>query len=379
MQRFNLIFSVLTAGSVLALLFVQQLPVLTIAVILLLVWLSLLLLSASFQKYRVIFLILQLVVVSVVSFFQPWAFYLLPGTITNFLVLKNYRGPILLGGGGLLLFYTVYLPNSAMRISGLFWILFVFFVSTTVASLAQEKRGLNDSSDMLRVERNRLASLFEQSIMNSEAREKEAILSERQRLIHEIHDELGHKLSGGLIQMEAAKAVYQKDAEQAEKLLDQAIATTREGIDDIRKILHSEAPVQETLNLNRIKTELQRFTDHYQIKTSFHYFGKVDQLSSFQWQVLLGNLKESLTNTLKYAEASEVTVHLHVFKGFLRFEVSNNGKKTKNYKKGLGILGMEERTAMLSGQLVIDTTRGFTVTTILPIRTEKNMRNLMDN
>ncbi|MDT2612755.1 sensor histidine kinase [Enterococcus dongliensis] len=367
MQRFNLFFSVLTVGSVLTLLFVQQSPVLTTAIIVLLLWLSLLLLSASFKKYRFIFLLLQLGIVLIVSFFQPWSFYLLPGTIMNFLILKKNQRLILFAGSALLLFYGIHLPNSAMQISGFLWTIFVFYVSVTIAELSQEKRGLNDSSDMLRVERNRLASLFEQSIMNSEAREKEAILSERQRLVHEIHDELGHKLSGGLIQMEAARAVYQKDEKQAEKLLNQAIVTTREGIDDIRKILHAEAPEQETLNLNRLKTELQRFTERYQLKTSFHYFGKVDQLSSFQWQVLLGNLKESLTNTLKYAEATEVAVRLHVFKGFLRFEISNNGKTTKSYKKGLGILGMEERTAMLSGQLVIDTTNGFTVTTILPI------------
>ncbi|MGX7130997.1 sensor histidine kinase [Enterococcus songbeiensis] len=368
MKTFKLFISVLTVLGIVGILFLQVTGSLTAVIILLLLWLSFLLLSISFPTYQWVFLGCQLGIALVAPFVQTWLFYLLPGTVANFLVLGKYQPFSAMIGSILLVSYGIYLPDRYMQLGGLLWTVFVFFVYLTVEKLTQEKRGLSDSSDMLRIERNRLSTLFEQSVMNSEAREKEAVLSERQRLVHEIHDELGHKLSGGLIQMEAAKAVYHSNPQQAEELLAQAIATTREGINDIRKTLHSEAPPVETLNINRIKTELQTFMQRYQIKTSFQYFGKVDQLSNFQWQVLLGNLKETLTNTLKYAEASEVSVKLHVFKGFLRFEVSNNGKQAVTYKKGLGILGMEERTAMLSGQLLIDSSHNFTVTTILPIQ-----------
>lgn len=366
MGNFKLFFSTLTIVVLLSIIFLRTEANLTFIIILFLLWLSLLLLSISFSKFQLIFLLVQGMVGITAVFIQPWLFYLLPLTVADFLTLKKQRRLLLFLGIGMSLLVGAYFLDSYMQLGAAAWGVFVFFLYETLERMDQEKRKLSDSSDLLRIERNHLSNLFAQSIMNSEIKEKEAVLNERQRLIHEIHDELGHKLTGGLIQMEAAKMIYQANPQQAEQLLSEAIHATRSGIDDIRKILHSQAPASETINLNRIKMELQRFTERYQIRTFFQYFGKVDRLDPLQWKILIGNLKEILTNILKYAEATEVEVHLHVYNGFLRFQVSNNGKRTADYKKGLGILGMEERTAVLEGQLLIDTSQGFTVTTILP-------------
>lgn len=365
MDTFKIFLNVLSLSAVVCLLFLQS-DTLAVPIILLLFWLSLVLLSISFPKQQGTFLLLQLLTALAMPFVQPLLFYLLPNAL-GCCVEYRINGYTLSGSLAILLLYGAYLPSHYLQLAAIFWSILILGFFIFIEKLEKEYHGLNVSSELLRVERNRLSTLFSQSVMNSEAREKEAALSERQRLVHQIHDELGHKLTGGLIQMEAAKAVYQKNPKQAADLLDQAIATTRNGIDDIRHLLHTQAPATESLNLNRIKKELQHFSERYQIAASFQYFGKVDQLDPSQWQVLLGNLKESLTNTLKYANASEVTVRLHVYKGFLRFQISNNGRPAKVYHKGLGIIGMEERTAMLDGQLLIDSTDGFTVTTILPI------------
>jgi signal transduction histidine kinase len=48
--------------------------------------------------------------------------------------------------------------------------------------------------------------------------------------------------------------------------------------------------------------------------------------------------------------------------------VADNGKGAGKVKKGLGILGMEERAASAGGTVIVDGSRGFSVITLLPIR-----------
>ena len=52
----------------------------------------------------------------------------------------------------------------------------------------------------------------------------------------------------------------------------------------------------------------------------------------------------------------------------IKVEVKDNGKGTAIIKKGLGIMGMEERTASVNGKIIVDSTSGFSVTMLLPIR-----------
>lgn len=261
------------------------------------------------------------------------------------------------------------------------YFLFVLWVSGMISivwsaeKMMKQQEELTTSSDFLRIERNKLSKLFAQSTLNAEAMQKEATLVERQRIIHEIHDHLGHDLTSCLIQIEAAKVINREQPEQAHQLLSQSAGRLRKSINEVRNVLHDERPKNETLNINKVKAELQRFSETHQIIVDFQYSGSLDKISRFHWQVLAANLKEFLTNTLKYSEASTVTVRLHVYQKFLRFESKNNGKSAIDYRKGLGIVGMEERTAVLSGKLLIDGTDGFHITTILPFDEEHEISN----
>ena len=57
-----------------------------------------------------------------------------------------------------------------------------------------------------------------------------------------------------------------------------------------------------------------------------------------------------------------------VLNTFIKAVVSDNGKGAAKVVKGLGIVGMEERTAAVSGTVIVDGTNGFSVTTLIPFR-----------
>nr|WP_246369430.1 histidine kinase [Listeria rustica] len=194
-----------------------------------------------------------------------------------------------------------------------------------------------------------------------------AKLEERNALSHEIHDQLGHSLTGGLMQLEAAKALLSIDLEKATELLNNAILINQSGIEEIRKTLKMTKPAQESLGVNRLRAQLEVFEMQYGIRAVFNTQGNIGKVSQAMWYVLLQNVTEGLTNVLKYSQATKVEVSLGILNKFVRLEFRDNGIGAVSMTKSLGLTGMEERTAKLGGKLVIDGADGFVVVTLLPI------------
>lgn len=53
---------------------------------------------------------------------------------------------------------------------------------------------------------------------------------------------------------------------------------------------------------------LEKFSTQHGIKTNFHYPSNLDVITPLQWKVIEENATEALTNVLKHAEATEVSL-----------------------------------------------------------------------
>ncbi|GGB40605.1 two-component sensor histidine kinase [Lentibacillus populi] len=197
-------------------------------------------------------------------------------------------------------------------------------------------------------------------------------LEERNRISQEIHDDIGHAITGALIQMEAAKRLMRGDQEKAEQLLQNAIGITQDGIESIRLTLKNLKPSIEQVGINRLKLYIDEFQARHDKRTMLTYRGNMDRITHMQWKIIQENVTEALTNSLKYAEASTlIAVDVNVLNKLIRIVVKDNGKGAAKIEKGLGIIGMEERTATLDGKIIIDGNDGFSVTTLLPIQQDE--------
>ncbi|NPC94523.1 sensor histidine kinase [Bacillus sp. WMMC1349] len=191
-------------------------------------------------------------------------------------------------------------------------------------------------------------------------------LEERNRLSQEIHDKIGHSMTGTLIQLEAAKRLLEKDKEKAAELLQNAIHISKEGIEKIRWTLKNIKPSPEQMGINRLKLLIDECSARHNIQISFLYQGDLDVVSHIQWKIIFENITEALTNTIKYAKATHVSINIHVLNTLIKVEVKDNGEGHGKIKKGMGIIGMEERAASVHGKVIVDGSNGFSVTTLLP-------------
>ncbi|WP_066259266.1 sensor histidine kinase [Neobacillus drentensis] len=194
-------------------------------------------------------------------------------------------------------------------------------------------------------------------------------LEERNRISQEIHDKIGHSMTGALFQMEAAKRLLGTDQRKATELLQNAINISKEGIENIRLTLKNMKPPTEQVGIHRLKLLFDDFNAKQQFKTVLTHEGNLDLIAPIQWKIIHENVTEALTNAMKYSHATQVSVDLKVLNKIIRVEVKDNGSGSETIKKGLGIIGMEERTATVNGKVIVDSSDGFSVTTLLPIAT----------
>jgi signal transduction histidine kinase len=194
-----------------------------------------------------------------------------------------------------------------------------------------------------------------------------AQLEERNRLAQDIHDRVGHALSGGIIQLEAAAAVLDTDRGAARTLMENSVRALREGMDEVRSTLHGIKPAPEQLGVHRIRGMVEKFAAESGIAARVTQAGNLAAVTRPQWRLVADNLRECLTNTLRHSSARSLTVNIEVLRRIVKVEVRDDGRGALSVAKGLGLAGMEERTEALGGKLVVDGSRGFSVIMLLPL------------
>ncbi|MCR8642730.1 histidine kinase [Paenibacillus sp. N1-5-1-14] len=239
----------------------------------------------------------------------------------------------------------------------------------TVQVLIDRFNRLEAQSDVLRIDIQRLTKKLHGNTEFIRQSEYTYKLEERNRISQEIHDQIGHSMTSALIQMEASKRLIDLDKNKAVELLQNAIQISKEGIENIRLTLKNKKPPTEQMGIHRLKLAIDEFSNMHAIQAHFTHQGNLDSITAIQWKIIQENITEALTNSMKYADATSIAIDIQVLNKFIKAMVKDNGKGSSRIKKGLGIVGMEERAAALNGTVIIDGSSGFSVTTLLPIKT----------
>ena len=192
-------------------------------------------------------------------------------------------------------------------------------------------------------------------------------MEERNSLAQKIHDKVGHAIAGSLIQLEAASVVIGSDRSKAEEIIRNVINVLKDGMENIRSTLRNIKPAAEQLGINRLKVLLDEFSLNSNIKAHLSYSGIMSVISHLQWKIITDNVKEALTNTLKYSAATDLKVNLEVLNKLVRVEIKDNGTGAFSFKKGLGLRGIEERIENAGGKVIVDGSKGFSVIMLLPV------------
>ena len=232
---------------------------------------------------------------------------------------------------------------------------------------AEEKellsRAIEDRGERLRL----------QSTVDAAARETQnaaslAEMAERSRIAQDIHDSVGHEISGASIALQTAIKLYEHNDERAGELLAQSAKRLESASEYLREAVYNLKPSR----IAGVGTLRELCDDFDFCEIRFKSSGDFSGIA--YWTLLAANLKETLTNISRHSNATLATVNLDANADYIRMQVADNGQTTQNaYMKakpsvGLGLSGMRERVRLVGGTLTINAENGFSVVTVLPRR-----------
>ena len=238
------------------------------------------------------------------------------------------------------------------------------FLACQIFIIAFTQMAVNEEKNRKEVER--LASDLAQA--NHHLRqyamqiEELAITKERNRLAREIHDGLGHYLTTIHMQIQAARAVMEKNPQHAMETLNKAQNLTQEALADVRRSVGSlRISPGEALPLEESLLPLLESCTNSGVHSQFKQSGTPRTLPPAVQLTLYRAVQEGINNTLKHAQASNIWVHLdYTLKDKVRLVVSDDGQgaDTSNSQQGFGLLGLQERMHLLNGEIKFTTSLG---------------------
>jgi signal transduction histidine kinase len=197
---------------------------------------------------------------------------------------------------------------------------------------------------------------------------------ERRGLARDVHDVVGNAMTAIHLQAKLAlRTLEQRPAETAEALRMIAIASQR-SLHELRSILGAtrgaDAP---TVTLSQLNTLLAT-TVAGQLDVEITVSGDLGAVPDAHDEAAYRIVQESITNVLRHATATRVSVLVTVGSDVLSLEIADNGHGTDQGARmrdggGHGIRGMRERAALLGGELsaAADGDSGFRVRAQLPL------------
>jgi two-component system sensor histidine kinase UhpB len=182
---------------------------------------------------------------------------------------------------------------------------------------------------------------------------------ERSGIGRELHDNINQILATSKLYLDVVIEEQQPD----NPLILKSRHNISIAIEEIRKISKVLiTPVLDEVGLGQSVMELTRNILEVKKMKFLTDTEKLDEsmLTGDQKLTLYRIVQEQLNNILKYAEATEVTIHIESKKDIITLIIEDNGKgfDTNSIRRGVGITNMMSRAELYNGKVEIDSAPG---------------------
>ena len=242
-------------------------------------------------------------------------------------------------------------------------VLFIAFIVSYLADQIQQKENIEKELSMVQN-------------VNRELRDYAAITekigenNERKRLAREIHDTLGHALTGIAAGVDACIAMIDRNPAATKKQLLIISKVVRQGIGDVRNSLNKLRPgaLEEKGLRGAIENMIEEFAGVSNLNVILD--ARVDNIDieKTKEDILFRIIQESITNSLRHGNATEVKISLYELDNELCLDIQDNGSGCKEIHKGFGLTQMKERVAIINGTVSFNGDNGFLTCVRIPIQ-----------
>ncbi|MBU2701374.1 signal transduction histidine kinase [Sporomusaceae bacterium BoRhaA] len=241
-------------------------------------------------------------------------------------------------------------------------IIFVMYMIMLVQSQQKEKERIKSLNAQLN-------AANEQLRVYAIEVERMAETRERNRLAREIHDTLGHALTGIAAGLDACLATIDAAPDFTKRQLQKIGDTARHGITDVRRSVKKLRP--DGLEKLSLKAALQQMVEDFSAASGMRIelmgTGWPEHLREDEEEVIYRVVQEGITNANRHGHAAKIRIAITCEENGLQILLEDNGIGCSNVQPGFGLRHMQERLALLKGTLQCEGENGFIIKASIPM------------
>jgi signal transduction histidine kinase len=189
--------------------------------------------------------------------------------------------------------------------------------------------------------------------------------AERQRIARELHDETGQALTAIGLGLRATSTALHQDTDKAANNLRQIEGLAQHSLVELQRLIADLRPSH--LDDLGLAAALRWYTSEVQsrvpIQVSFEVNGEERLLPGEAKTTLFRVVQEAITNVIKHSQARSVCVRLSFGGDGVSVQVEDDGvgfnpAKLHTSRPSWGLIGMEERAALLGGKFSLTSRPG---------------------
>lgn len=200
------------------------------------------------------------------------------------------------------------------------------------------------------------------------AEKKLSLEQERNRIAQEMHDSAGHTFT----MISSLARILKYDAEQTApdmaKMLEsisEIDGLSRSGVTQLRCTINNLRDDEFMTSVTKaVQTVLTAVRG---VETELCVQGSEDKRFGFCIRQMYDNCRETVTNALRYSEATRIDIILKFLDDRLEMYILDNGKGCKDISEHNGLRGIRERTEALGGKARFSSVEGEGFNTVIKI------------
>lgn len=222
---------------------------------------------------------------------------------------------------------------------------------------------LNRANEDLQAANKQMEEYARESIKNAETQE-------RNRLAREIHDTLGHSLTGIITGLDACVTLMDVAPDAVKTQLKDIADVARKGMTDVRRSVKALRPdALEKMELEKALIQMMEETKKASnIEIEYCCTAELSHYNKDEEEIIYRIVQESITNAIRHGQATKIMIAISMEYNIMYIWIKDNGVGCTHIEKGFGLHHMEERLAMLHGSLNYYGDNGFVLEASIPIR-----------
>lgn len=242
-------------------------------------------------------------------------------------------------------------------------VVFISFMIAYIANQIQEKENVEKELNMIHQVNRELKNY-------AAVTEKIGESNERKRLAREIHDTLGHALTGIAAGVDACIAMIDMNPQATKQQLEVISKVVRQGIVDVRNSLNKLRP--GALEQHGLKVAIEKMIEEFSsvsdLTIHFDYDLEKIDFENTKEDILFRIIQESITNSLRHGGANVVDIHMSIIDNALHLTIQDNGVGCDCIHYGFGLKQMQERVDIINGKVNFDGSHGFLTEVVIPLQ-----------